>query len=100
MLFIISLLICSNLSLAFLVSETASTYGDRHAIIQMGFASTSVTLSDKTSYPLFARSCPSDAGQGEVIVELLYHYGLKNISIVSVSDDTYSSSLASIIINR
>jgi ABC-type branched-subunit amino acid transport system substrate-binding protein len=81
-------------------SEAASSYGDLYSIVQMSFGSTSETLSDKTTYPLFARSCPSDAEQSQVIVDLLYYYGLKNISVVSVSDNTYSSSLASMIITR
>jgi ABC-type branched-subunit amino acid transport system substrate-binding protein len=84
----------------FCFSEAVSTYGDRNIIIQLAFGATSESLSDKNSHPLFARSCPSDVEQSQVIVALMYYYGLKNIAIVSVSDDTYSSSLASMIITR
>ncbi len=83
----------------FIYSEGASYYADRNSIVQMAFGATSVTLSDKNMYAFFARSCPSDSEQADILVELLYQFNLTNISVVSVSDNSYSSSMAALIID-
>jgi ABC-type branched-subunit amino acid transport system substrate-binding protein len=67
--------------------------------MQMAFGSTSVTLSDKNRFPMFARSCPSDFEQANILVELLHYLDLKKVAVVSVSDDTTSTSMASIFID-
>jgi ABC-type branched-subunit amino acid transport system substrate-binding protein len=66
---------------------------------QISFGASSVTLSDKNNFPLFARSCPNDARQSEVLVELLYAVEVHIIMVISTSDNPYSSYMASMIIN-
>ncbi|CAH3124260.1 unnamed protein product, partial [Porites lobata] len=55
---------------------------------QISYSSTSVLLSDKTVYPSFFRTIPSDTYQAQALADLLKHFGWTYVSIVA-SDNAY-----------
>ncbi|XP_029196574.2 extracellular calcium-sensing receptor-like [Acropora millepora] len=55
---------------------------------QISYSSTSVLLSDKTIYPSFFRTIPSDTYQAQALADLLLHFGWTYVSIVA-SDNAY-----------
>ena len=65
---------------------------------QVSYGSTAVDLSDKESYPFFARTCLPDSYQGDGLADLLFELNLTVVSVVS-TDGAYSSSLAESFIN-
>ena len=55
---------------------------------QISYSSTSVLLSDKTIYPSFFRTIPSDTYQAQALADLLLHFEWTYVSIVA-SDNAY-----------
>jgi len=55
---------------------------------QISYSSTSVLLSDKTVFPSFFRTIPSDTYQAQALADLLKHFGWTYVSIVA-SDNAY-----------
>ena len=56
----------------------------------LSFASTSVTLADRTEYPYFGRVVPSDENQAQVIAKTIQHWKWERACIV-YQDDNYGS---------
>jgi ABC-type branched-subunit amino acid transport system substrate-binding protein len=81
-------------------SDSASAYASRESVPQISFGSSLVSLSNKNKHPFFARTCPSDGVQANSLALLVSNLGLANISVVSVDNDSFSSSMASIFINE
>lgn len=60
----------------------------------MSYASSSPTLSSKTDYAYFFRTCPSDNQQSDVWVSIMKHYDWRQCAILA-SNDAYGSGIAS-----
>lgn len=60
---------------------------------QRSFAATSAALSDKSAYPLFWRTSPSDVHQGDAAVSVMKEFGWQKVSTVA-TDDSYAAGLA------
>ncbi|XP_074659487.1 extracellular calcium-sensing receptor-like [Tubulanus polymorphus] len=58
------------------------------SIPQVSFSSTSMSLSDKTRFPTFLRTVPSDRLQVQALCDLVRYFGWSYISTVA-SDDIY-----------
>lgn len=65
----------------------------------MSFASTLAEFSDKNNFAYFARTCPSDKEQANYLSEMLKYLNLTNVTVVSISTDKYSSSIANLFID-
>jgi ABC-type branched-subunit amino acid transport system substrate-binding protein len=76
------------------LSTGASSYGNRNGIPQLSFASSKSELSDKNSFPYFARTCPSDKEQARYLAEMVNHLNLTNVAVIAVSTDAFSASMA------
>jgi branched-chain amino acid transport system substrate-binding protein len=63
-------------------------------IIQISYASTSPSLSDRTLYPYFMRDVPSDADQGIAIADLVATFGWTKGATIN-TDDSYGTGLVS-----
>lgn len=55
---------------------------------QISYSSTSVLLSDKSVYPSFFRTLPSDTYQAQALADLLKHFGWTYVSVIA-SDNAY-----------
>ncbi|OLS20963.1 MAG: Leucine-, isoleucine-, valine-, threonine-, and alanine-binding protein precursor [Candidatus Heimdallarchaeota archaeon LC_3] len=64
-------------------------------IVQLSYASSSPTLSDRTAYPLFARNVASDADQGVAISDLAQAFGFTSGATIN-TDDTYGKGLVAV----
>ena len=62
-------------------------------VAQVSYASTAPDLSDKTKYPTFMRTVPSDVDQAHVLVDLLVRYKWTYVKLV-YSTNVYGNSLA------
>jgi ABC-type branched-subunit amino acid transport system substrate-binding protein len=58
---------------------------------QISPTSTATALSDKSTYPTFARTIPSDSNAGPIFAEVINYFGWKRIGVV-VGSDSYSLS--------
>ncbi len=64
-----------------------------HSVIpQISYASTSPLLSDKTKYPYFFRTCPSDVHQAKALSELVTIHDWQTLGTIAV-EDKYSLEL-------
>ena len=63
-------------------------------IIQISYASTSPTLSNRTAYPYFMRNVPSDADQGMALADLIQAFGFTKGAVIHTSD-SYGNGLIS-----
>ena len=59
---------------------------------QISYASTSPLLSDKSKYPYFFRTCPSDEYQAKALSELIRVHEWETLGTIAI-EDPYSSSL-------
>ena len=57
------------------------------AIPQLSYSSSTMSLSDKSVYPYFGRTYPSDALAGPVMIYVMYHFGWRRIAVVQVFDN-------------
>ena len=58
-----------------------------HSMIpQISYASTSPLLSDKTKYPYFFRTCPSDVHQANALSELVTEHDWQTVGTIAVKD--------------
>lgn len=73
-------------------SMAISKQTNHSAIPQISYASTSPFLSDKTKYPYFFRTCPSDAHQAKALGKLVTHHEWKTLGTIAVKDE-YSKEL-------
>ncbi|XP_028407746.1 LOW QUALITY PROTEIN: uncharacterized protein LOC114530333 [Dendronephthya gigantea] len=73
-------------------SIAISKQTNHSAIPQISYASTSPFLSDKTKYPYFFRTCPSDVHQAKALGKLVTHHEWKALGTISVKDE-YSKEL-------
>ncbi|UPR02774.1 metabotropic glutamate receptor [Chloropicon primus] len=64
-----------------------------YKIPMVSYSATSPDLSDKTLYPYFLRTVPSDLAQGKGIATLAKHFGVKRVGVVA-SDGAYGIGLA------
>ena len=64
-----------------------------YKIPMVSYSATSPDLSDKTLYPYFLRTVPSDVGQGKGIVDLAKNFGVKRMGLLA-SDGAYGLGLA------
>lgn len=55
--------------------------------VQVSNSATSSALSDSTTYPYFARTCPSDIYQARAMASLVCQYGWRNIVTFATSDE-------------
>ena len=59
-----------------------------HSVVpQISYASTSPFLSDKTKYPYFFRTCPSDAHQAKALSELVMAHDWQTLGTIAVKDE-------------
>ena len=63
-------------------------------IIQISYASSSPTLSDRSKYPYFMRNVASDADQGIAIADLVAAFGWTKGATIN-TDDSYGTGLVS-----
>ena len=63
-------------------------------IIQISYASSSPTLSNRTAYPYFMRNVASDADQGIAIADLVASFGWTHGATIN-TDDSYGTGLVS-----
>ena len=64
-----------------------------HSVIpQISYASTSPLLSDKTKYPYFFRTCPSDVHQASALSKLVTEHDWQTVGTIAV-EDKYSLEL-------
>lgn len=64
-----------------------------HSVIpQISYASTSSLLSEKTKYPYFFRTCPSDTHQAKALSELVMRHDWQTLGTIAV-EDQYSLDL-------
>lgn len=68
------------------VSAAMSTELTPSKIVQISYASSSPSLSDRTKYPYFTRVCASDADQGKAINDLVQKFGWTKGAAISTSD--------------
>uniref|UniRef100_A0A803SN27 G-protein coupled receptors family 3 profile domain-containing protein n=1 Tax=Anolis carolinensis TaxID=28377 RepID=A0A803SN27_ANOCA len=54
---------------------------------QIGYASSSLLLSDKYQFPTYLRTIPSDQVQSEGMADLVHHFGWKWIGTIAADDD-------------
>ncbi|PWI46476.1 hypothetical protein CEE45_16620 [Candidatus Heimdallarchaeota archaeon B3_Heim] len=64
-------------------------------VVQISYASSSPSLSDRTLYPYFMRTCASDADQGLAIAELVKAFGWTKGAVIHTSD-SYGTGLIEI----
>ena len=59
-----------------------------HSVIpQISYASTSPLLSEKTKYPYFFRTCPSDAHQAKALSSLVTAHDWQTLGTIAVEDE-------------
>ncbi|KAJ3094412.1 hypothetical protein HDU96_001689, partial [Phlyctochytrium bullatum] len=63
-------------------------------ILQCSGTATTPELSDKTNYPYFFRTVPSDTNQGIALVEIVKYYGWKKVALITVNSN-YGFGIAS-----
>jgi ABC-type branched-subunit amino acid transport system substrate-binding protein len=68
-------------------------------IIQISYASTSPSLSDRVKYPYFMRNVASDADQGIAIADLVAAFGWTNGATIN-TDDSYGNGLVSYFVGK
>jgi branched-chain amino acid transport system substrate-binding protein len=68
-------------------------------IVQLSYASSSPTLSDKTTYPYLMRNVASDADQGVALADLVKAFGWTKGATIN-TDDTYGTGLPSVFTER
>ena len=73
-------------------SKAISRQTNHSVIPQISYASTSPFLSDKTRYPYFFRTCPSDVQQAKALSELISVHEWKTLGTIAV-EDPYSLEL-------
>uniref|UniRef100_A0A8C5PDQ5 G-protein coupled receptors family 3 profile domain-containing protein n=1 Tax=Leptobrachium leishanense TaxID=445787 RepID=A0A8C5PDQ5_9ANUR len=66
------------------IGHSASTFSILNAQVHF---STSSVLSDKTQFPSFFRTVPSDAFQSKGLAQLVLHFGWTWVGLVAVGDD-------------
>ena len=64
-------------------------------IVQISYASSSPSLSDRTLYPYFMRTCASDADQGLALAKLVKAFGWTKGAVIHTSD-SYGTGLIEI----
>ncbi len=64
-------------------------------VVQISYASSSPSLSDRSLYPYFMRVCASDADQGKAIAELVDAFGWTRGAVIHTSD-SYGTGLIEI----
>jgi branched-chain amino acid transport system substrate-binding protein len=77
------------------VSAAMATELTPEKIVQISYASTSPSLSDRTKYPYFMRNVGSDGDQGLAIADLVASFGLKKGATIN-TDDSYGTGLVSV----
>jgi parallel beta-helix repeat protein len=68
-------------------------------IIQISYASSSPTLSDRTAYPYFMRVSSSDLDQGFALIDLVDSFGFTKGALINTFD-TYGSGTPSVFLNN
>jgi branched-chain amino acid transport system substrate-binding protein len=66
-----------------------------HKIVQLSYASSSPTLSDRDTYPYFMRNVASDADQGIAIADLVEGMGWTKGATIN-TDDSYGTGLVTV----
>jgi ABC-type branched-subunit amino acid transport system substrate-binding protein len=79
-------------------SMSANHVLSRLGVPQISYSSTAPILSDKSQFPTFMRTVPSDSVQGEVMITLARNlFGWSKIGLLSTTDGYGSGGAASIV---
>eukprot|EP00026_Physarum_polycephalum_P003708 Phypoly_transcript_03722.p1 GENE.Phypoly_transcript_03722~~Phypoly_transcript_03722.p1 ORF type:complete len:772 (+),score=58.98 Phypoly_transcript_03722:345-2318(+) len=73
-------------------SELVQYVLQNYSIPQISPVSTTSELSDKTQYPTFLRTIPSDPSEGLAIAQVIHHFKWSQVALI-IGSDTYSNSL-------
>eukprot|EP00960_Hanusia_phi_P067534 766649-Hanusia_phi.AAC.6 len=63
---------------------------DAYGILQMGYSTEDLSLSNKSLYPLYSRVCPSAADTGRAFADIAYLLKIKHCQIIVENARTYS----------
>jgi ABC-type branched-subunit amino acid transport system substrate-binding protein len=79
-------------------SQTVAPVCNAFSVPQISYSSSNPSLSDKSLYPWFFRTCPSDALQGAAWVSALRHFKWEACAVISTSD-AYGSGASNVLLN-
>lgn len=79
-------------------SQLVSAVGAAFKVPLVSYASSSPSLSSKSDYAYFFRTCPSDNQQAKVWVSIMQHYDWKQCAVLA-SNDAYGSGVSSAFLN-
>lgn len=77
-------------------SQTVAPVCNAFSVPQISYSSSNPSLSDKTLYPWFFRTCPSDALQGAAWVSILRKFKWEAVGVISTSD-AYGSGASNVL---